>query len=139
VDGMATTLNHTILPVRDQWESARWLADMLDLDAPHQFGPFVGVNVGPTTLDYIDVDSGAEITPGHFAFLIDEEQFDRTFARIESGGGEFFADPGGRDAGQINHHDGGRGVYFPDPSGHWMEIITVPYGGWPDGTSAGDG
>jgi len=130
---MATTLNHMIVPARDRWESARWLAEMLDLDEPAEFGPFAGVHVGPTTLDYVDVDAGTEIKPGHFAFLIDEEQFDRTFARIEAGGGEYYADPGGRQPQQINHHDGGRGVYFPDPSGHWMEVITVPYGGWPDG------
>ena len=29
---------------------------------------------------------------------------------------------------EINRHDGGRGVYFPDPSGHFLEIITRPYG-----------
>jgi catechol 2,3-dioxygenase-like lactoylglutathione lyase family enzyme len=40
----------------------------------------------------------------------------------------YFADPMGRQKGQINHHDGGRGVYFPDPDGHWLEIITRPYG-----------
>lgn len=128
---MATTLNHTIVPARDQWASARWLAEMLDLDEPQPFGPFVGVAVGPTTLDYEEVGPDEHVRPVHFAFLVDEAQFDRTFARIEAGGGDFFADPGGRLVGQINHHDGGRGVYFPDPSGHWMEIITVPYGGWP--------
>jgi len=30
-----------------------------------------------------------------------------------------------------HHNDGGRGVYFLDPSGHGMEIITRPYGGGP--------
>ena len=39
---------------------------------------------------------------------------------------------------ELNHtivhtNDGGRGVYFPsDPDGHWLEIITRPYGGFPD-------
>ena len=28
----------------------------------------------------------------------------------------------------MNHHDGGRGVYFEDPNGHLLEIITRPYG-----------
>jgi hypothetical protein len=30
--------------------------------------------------------------------------------------------------GRINHHDGGRGVYWNDPNGHYLEIITRPYG-----------
>jgi hypothetical protein len=29
--------------------------------------------------------------------------------------------------GEINHHHGGRGLYFLDPVGHGMEIITRPY------------
>lgn len=32
------------------------------------------------------------------------------------------------DAGEINHNDNGRGVYFKDPDGHLLEIITSPYG-----------
>ena len=30
--------------------------------------------------------------------------------------------------GEINHHHSGRGLYFMDPAGHGMEIITRPYG-----------
>jgi hypothetical protein len=29
---------------------------------------------------------------------------------------------------EINHHDGGRGFYFEDPNGHFLEVITRPYG-----------
>ncbi len=51
--------------------------------------------------------------------------------RIQERGLEYFADPHGDEPGEINHHYGGRGVYWADPSGNWLEIITVPYGGWP--------
>jgi hypothetical protein len=27
----------------------------------------------------------------------------------------------------INHRDGGRGLYFEDPGGHLLEILTRPY------------
>jgi hypothetical protein len=30
--------------------------------------------------------------------------------------------------GEINTWDGGRGIYFDDPSGHRLEILTRPYG-----------
>jgi catechol 2,3-dioxygenase-like lactoylglutathione lyase family enzyme len=39
------------------------------------------------------------------------------------------ADPAKKRIGEINRNDGGRGVYFHDPSGHFLEILTVPYGG----------
>ena len=39
-----------------------------------------------------------------------------------------WADPGHKEPGRINHHDGGRGVYWNDPDGHYLEIITRPYG-----------
>jgi hypothetical protein len=29
----------------------------------------------------------------------------------------------------MNTHDGGRGLYWDDPNGHSLEIITRPYGG----------
>jgi hypothetical protein len=29
--------------------------------------------------------------------------------------------------GEINRNDGGRGVYFRDPDGHYLEVITRPY------------
>ena len=36
--------------------------------------------------------------------------------------------PGRTRPGVINHRDGGRGLYFEDPDGHLLEIITRPYG-----------
>ena len=53
-----------------------------------------------------------------------EEEFDAGFARIREGGLAYFADPGYRRPGEINTRWGGRGVYFPDPDGHSMELLT---------------
>jgi catechol 2,3-dioxygenase-like lactoylglutathione lyase family enzyme len=58
-------------------------------------------------------------------------EFDEILGRIEANGLGYWADPHNLGAGQINHHDGGRGVYWRDPDDHMLEIITVPYGGWP--------
>ncbi len=55
--------------------------------------------------------------------------FDVIFGRIAARGIPYWADPGRTRPGEINHNDGGRGVYFADPDGHVMEIITRPYGG----------
>jgi len=64
----------------------------------------------------------------HFAFLVSEEEFDESFNRIRDLALDFWADPARKLPGKINHHDGGRGVYFKDPDGHMLEIITRPYG-----------
>jgi catechol 2,3-dioxygenase-like lactoylglutathione lyase family enzyme len=76
--------------------------------------------------------SDEEITPQHYAFLVDEKEFDGIFARIRGRGLRYWADPAQTKEGEINHHDGGRGVYFEDPNGHLLEVITRPYGsgGW---------
>jgi extradiol dioxygenase family protein len=65
----------------------------------------------------------------HYAFLVSVAEFDAAFARIKARGLEYWADPDKKRLGEINNNDGGRGVYFDDPSGHFLEILTVPYGG----------
>jgi catechol 2,3-dioxygenase-like lactoylglutathione lyase family enzyme len=77
-------------------------------------------------LDFYETQG--EIAPQHYAFLITEAEFDEIFARIRERGADYWADPGQSRPGQINHNDGGRGVYFEDPNGHLLEIITRPYG-----------
>jgi extradiol dioxygenase family protein len=79
-----------------------------------------------TNLDYIDTNG--TIASQHYAFLVDESDFDAIFERIRARELTYWADPGQRQQGQINRHDGGRGLYFEDPNGHLLEIITRPYG-----------
>lgn len=124
---MTVQLNHTIVAARDMQRSAAFLADILGLPAPVAFGPFLGVQLSnDVTLDYLATD--AEIRPQHYAFLISEAEFDDIFRRITSRGLTYWADPYRRLPGQINTRDGGRGLYFQDPSGHLLEILTRPYG-----------
>lgn len=125
---MAVRLNHTIVRVRDKQRSAAFLADVLGVAPPVEFGPFLVVQVdNDVSLDYAD-DHGA-VVPQHYAFLVDEPDFDAIFGRIRERGLPYWADPGRRRPGEINTNDGGRGVYWEDPDGHLLEIITVPYGG----------
>jgi catechol 2,3-dioxygenase-like lactoylglutathione lyase family enzyme len=124
---MAVQLNHTIVAARDKRESATFLAEMLGLDEPTPFGPFLVVQVdNDVSLDF--ADGRDPVTPQHYAFLVGEVEFDEIFGRIGERGLPYWADPGRRRPGEINHNDGGRGVYWEDPSGHFLEIITRPYG-----------
>ncbi|MEU3912928.1 VOC family protein [Streptomyces sp. NPDC029721] len=126
---MSVQLNHTIVHSRDNRESAEFLAHILGLEVGPEWGPFVPVETGNgVTLDFATIPAES-ITPQHYAFLVSEEEFDSAFEKIRAGGVEYFADPHRKHAGEINHNDGGRGVYFLDPVGHAMEIITRPYGG----------
>jgi hypothetical protein len=68
-----------------------------------------------------------DFPPHHYAFLIEEHDFDALLARIEQRELPHWADPRMARTG-INHNHGGRGVYFDDPSGHHLEAITQPYG-----------
>ncbi len=124
---MAVRLNHTIVMARDAKASAEFMAEVMGLPAPVEFGPFFVVQTdGDTTLDFMATRD--EITSQHYAFLVDEDEFDAIFGRVLARGLAHRADPGHREEGRINTHDGGRGVYFDDPDGHALEIITRPYG-----------
>jgi len=125
---MSAQLNHTIVWCRDREASAQFLAEMLGRPEPTRFGPFQVVELdNGVSLDFHD--TAAAIVPQHYAFLIDEADFDQVLGRIHARGLDHWADPSRTRAGQINRNDGGRGVYFPDPDGHFLEVITRPYGG----------
>lgn len=128
---MTVAFNHTIVWASDADASAAFLAGTLGLPAPRRWGPFVVV----TTTNGVNLDYRArkgKIAPQHYAFLLGEAEFDAALARIRDRGQTFWADPGQTRPGEVNGHDGGRGLYFEDPDGHLLEIITRAYGsgGW---------
>jgi len=128
---LSVEFNHTIVWSRDSMAAATFLAGMLGLPAPKKWGPFqVVTTANGVNVDFMDKDG--EIRAQHYAFLVSEAEFDQIFARVKDKGLTHWADPAQTKAGEINRHDGGRGVYFEDPSGHLLEIITRPYGssGW---------
>jgi extradiol dioxygenase family protein len=112
-------LNHTIVWSSDQTKSARFLAEMLGRSATTRFGHFDVVELA---------NAEGSIRPQHYAFLISEADFDAVLGRIRERGLDHWADPMRRRPGEINQNDGGRGVYFSDPDGHYLEVITRSYG-----------
>ena len=126
---MPVQLNHTIVHSHDRQASADFVSEILGVGAPVPFGPFLVVEVdNGVSLDFADHHGDEEIAPQHYAFLVSEDDFDAIFGRIQAWGLDYYADPNLAHKGEINHHDGGRGVYWADPDGHWLEIITRPYG-----------
>jgi len=126
---MPIAFNHTIVAARDKRESAEFVSELFGMPRPASLGRFVVVALEHgATLDYMDAADGEQIHPQHYAFLVSEGDFDAIYGKITSRGLEHWADPSGHRPGEINTNDGGRGVYFRDPAGHFLEILTRPYG-----------
>jgi len=123
---VAVALNHTIVWCTQKAVSARFVTELFGLADPEPFGPFFVVDLANgVSMDYHEC--AGPIASQHYAFLITEDEFDTIFARIRAQELDFWADPACRALGKINYSDGGRGVYFNDPDGHLLEIITRPY------------
>ena len=123
---MTVQFNHTIVWVDDPAESAQFLADMLGRPAPTRFGPFHVVKMDNDV--EVDFMHGDEVHQQHYAFLVDEGTFDEVLGRIRERGLPFWGEPDKSMPGEWNTDDGGRGLYWEEPSGHFLELITRPYG-----------
>jgi catechol 2,3-dioxygenase-like lactoylglutathione lyase family enzyme len=123
----AVQLNHTIVWCRDKNRSAMMLSRILGCSAAKPFYHFMVLQLSnDVSLDFMETSQ--PIAAQHYAFLIEEDEFDATFDRIRGAGLRYWADAMKSRPNEINHGDGGRGVYFEDLDGHMLEIITRPYG-----------
>jgi catechol 2,3-dioxygenase-like lactoylglutathione lyase family enzyme len=119
-------LNHIIIPAKDKDASAKFLAGILGTEARPQWGPFRPVQTSNgVTLDFVD---SQDVRTQHYAFLVTDAEFDSAFQRIKKARLTYWAGPHKEGPGEINRHWAGRGVYFEDPNGHLLELITKPYG-----------
>jgi catechol 2,3-dioxygenase-like lactoylglutathione lyase family enzyme len=132
---MPVELNHTIVLCRDQEKSATFWAEFLGRPAPTRFSVFhvVALDNG-ASLDFHSVE--AAFMPTHYAFLVSESDYDQIFGRIKARGLTYWADPAKAQPGKTYRHNGGRGFYFEDPDGHFLEVLTKPYGSHGDFVAA---
>ncbi|MBK9266075.1 MAG: VOC family protein [Polyangiaceae bacterium] len=123
---MAIELNHTIIHAFDKHKAANFMSEILGLPPPEPLWHFLVVRTANgVSLDFIETSE--KFTPQHYAFLVSDDEFDQIFGRIKARGLTYWADPRQKMPGQINTKFGGRGVYFEDPSGNYLEVITRPY------------
>jgi catechol 2,3-dioxygenase-like lactoylglutathione lyase family enzyme len=119
---MPITLNHTIVPAHDKESSARFFARIMGFAYSGLDGHFAPVKVNDTlTLDW---DNRDRFEGHHYAFLVNDQEFDDIFGRLKAEGVVYGSGPNAPANGQINTRLGGRGLYFVDPDGHLMEIMT---------------
>lgn len=120
------TFNHTIIASRDRHESARFYLELIEASEAESWGPFINIMLdGGVMLQF--AEPPVEIQMQHYAFLVDDGLFDRAYTRLLAGGVTHWADPQMTREGETNTGHGGRGVYFKDPAGHAIELITRPY------------
>jgi catechol 2,3-dioxygenase-like lactoylglutathione lyase family enzyme len=127
VDGneaaMAITLNHTIVPARDKVAAAKFFARIFGLKR-RRTGYFAPVRVNNSLTLLFDDDTRFE--SHHLAFHVSKREFDAILRRIKKAKIAFGSAPWSLDDGKLNDWNGGRGVYFRDPDGHVLELMTVP-------------
>jgi catechol 2,3-dioxygenase-like lactoylglutathione lyase family enzyme len=123
---MTIELNHMIVPVRDKEESVRFYERIFGFKYEGPMGPFAPVRIPSQSLT-LDFDTSESFDTSHYAFKVSEAEFDEIFARVKGEGLAYGSGPFSPEDGEINHWNGGRGVYFRDPSGHLLELLTRDY------------
>jgi len=128
---MTIRLDHTIVPTRDKAAAARFFAEIFGLKTKPGRGYFAQVRVNESlTMDFAD-DPDAWGEPAkapclHFAFHVSDEEYEAILGRLKAKSIPYGSEPDSPDDGRINRRRGGRGFYFTDPSGHLLEVMTVP-------------
>jgi catechol 2,3-dioxygenase-like lactoylglutathione lyase family enzyme len=120
---MTIMLNHTIVPARDKVAAAKFFADIFGLKRGRtdHFSP---VRINKTTTLLFDDDK--KFDSHHYAFHVSNREFDAILCRIKKAKIVFGSAPWNLEDGKLNDWNGGRGVYFQDPNGHVLELMTVP-------------
>jgi catechol 2,3-dioxygenase-like lactoylglutathione lyase family enzyme len=122
---MAIMLDHVIIPSRHRRESARFLADLLEVPWEESRGEFTPVYVNDAlTVDFADRE---QFERYHLCFRVSDADFDAIFARLQGAGITYRSRPRGEDDMQINTRLGGKNLYWQDGDGHLWEILTVSY------------
>src|SRR5262249_36560256 len=130
---MTIRLDHTIVPAKDKIASAEFFAEIFGLSVKP--GHFAQVQINESlTFDFAD-DHGPEGEPDfypttiqshHYAFHVSDAEFDAILDRVKAKRLAYGSGPFSHTDGKIYHRRGGRGLYFEDPNGHLLEVMTVP-------------
>jgi catechol 2,3-dioxygenase-like lactoylglutathione lyase family enzyme len=121
---MPMILNHTIVPSHDKESSARFFVRIFGLSEAAPNGPFAQVHVNDDLS--FDWSTAEDFDSHHYAFLVNDQEFDEIFGRLTGEQVAYGSEPNAPANGEINTRRGGRGLYFADPDGHLMEIMTTP-------------
>jgi catechol 2,3-dioxygenase-like lactoylglutathione lyase family enzyme len=120
---MTIVLNHAIVPARDKVAAAKFFAHIFGLRRGRS-GHFAPIRVNKTLTLLFDDDANFE--SHHYAFHVTNREFEAILGRVKKAEIAFGSTPWSLEDGKLNDWNGGRGVYFRDPNGHVLELMTVP-------------
>ncbi|MFQ5967422.1 MAG: VOC family protein [Acidimicrobiia bacterium] len=124
---MSQDLDHTIVYVQDLGETIAFYTDVMGFDYDGRLGSFEVVRVNEHLT--LDLEQRDEVSSMHYAFVFDRQAFADAFTRLQDTGMPYGDGPGRWDNMQgPGPSTGAQGVtqsvYFKDPSGHLVEMIT---------------
>lgn len=122
-------LNHLALPVKDPKRSARFYADLFNMEITSS-SPEIAFLKTVGSTDMIALNrSDLEIVSGrdsfHFGFIVTAEQFDAAVRTIAESAVKMLSKPGRRSIGRY--------VFIEDPDGHVIEIFECAVSQDPNG------
>jgi catechol 2,3-dioxygenase-like lactoylglutathione lyase family enzyme len=123
---LASPLDQRGLETIDKEESVRFYERIFGFKYEGPFGHFAPIKIPSQSLT-LDFDNREKFDRQHYAFKVSETEFDAIFERVRDEGLEWGSGPFSPSDGEINHWNGGRGVYFCDPNGHLLELLTRDY------------
>jgi catechol 2,3-dioxygenase-like lactoylglutathione lyase family enzyme len=122
---MPPSLDHTIVPSHDKVAAAKFISRILGMEYEEPFGHFQPVKAGNGLS--LDFDDREGFERHHYAFLVEDGEFDAILGRVKAEGIVYGSEPGDQKNMEINHKHHGRGFYFRDSDGHSWEVITHTY------------
>ena len=109
-------------PSRDKEADARFFARVFGLSYDRLESNFAPVRVNEElTLDY---DDRSSFDSHHYAFHVSDDESDVIFDRVKHAAVPYGSGPRSTHDIRINQRRGGRAVYFHDPDGHLLELMT---------------
>ena len=122
---MAPRIDHLALPARDAEAAARFLGQILGVDAIVPDGPdgdMFNLSLGETDLLFVEADP---VPSQHLAFRVVEPEFRAVVERLSRAGVAFGNDPEDPTNGQTSDPLGSPGrIYFASPDGHFLEVTV---------------
>ena len=124
---MTIRLDHTIVPAKDKQAAAELFAEIFGLTVEPDPGYFVQVQINESlTFDFADAADFGGGHGHHYAFHVDDAEFDGIWSRVKARGIRYGSGPDHHTDGRLYRRRGGRGLYFESPDGHLLEVMTVP-------------
>jgi extradiol dioxygenase family protein len=119
---MKVLLDHMSVPVHDRASTAQFYASVFGVstDGPRSRSGWVALSDGLSLI----LEEGEVPGPRHYAFRVEMTDFRTTVERVRDLGIPFGTSSASMDGQIKSRPDRSHSIYFHDPNGHSLELIT---------------